>query len=164
MVKTNTGNGPSQTTLTPVIAEAIGAVTLETGCFVGTKKPRCMFGRLSIGKLLVYSKETSSPQWSVSRATEGGTNFGGEATEWSMSTARPRFRALYRHPTRNMEMLILTRRIGETLMIGDDTEVTVIGVKGNQIRLGVTAPKDVAVHREEIYQRIQNEKVAVGSN
>jgi len=57
-------------------------------------------------------------------------------------------------------MLILTRRIGETLMIGDDTEVTVLGVKGNQIRLGVAAPKDVAVHREEIYQRIQNEKTS----
>ena len=55
-------------------------------------------------------------------------------------------------------MLILTRRIGETLMVGDDVTVTVLGVKGNQVRLGVNAPKDVAVHREEIYQRIQNEK------
>ena len=55
-------------------------------------------------------------------------------------------------------MLILTRRVGETLVIGDDVTVTVLGVRGNQVRLGVNAPKDVAVHREEIYQRIQNEK------
>jgi carbon storage regulator len=55
-------------------------------------------------------------------------------------------------------MLILTRRVGETLVIGDDVTVTVLGVRGNQIRLGVNAPKDVAVHREEIYQRIQNEE------
>jgi carbon storage regulator len=55
-------------------------------------------------------------------------------------------------------MLILTRRIGETLMVGDDVTITVLGVKGNQVRIGVNAPKDVAVHREEIYQRIQQEK------
>lgn len=55
-------------------------------------------------------------------------------------------------------MLILTRRIGETVMVGDDVTITVLGVKGNQVRLGVNAPKDVAVHREEIYERIQREK------
>ena len=55
-------------------------------------------------------------------------------------------------------MLILTRRVGETLMVGDDVTITVLGVKGNQVRIGVNAPKEVAVHREEIYQRIQKEK------
>ncbi|MCK9236742.1 carbon storage regulator CsrA [Thiopseudomonas acetoxidans] len=59
-------------------------------------------------------------------------------------------------------MLILTRRVGETLMVGDEVTVTVLGVKGNQVRIGVDAPKDVAVHREEIYQRIQKEKEESG--
>ena len=55
-------------------------------------------------------------------------------------------------------MLILNRRVGETLMIGDDVTVTVLGVKGNQVRIGVNAPKDVSVHREEIYERIKKEQ------
>jgi carbon storage regulator len=55
-------------------------------------------------------------------------------------------------------MLILTRRVGESLMVGDDITVTVLGVKGNQVRIGVKAPRDVAVHREEIYQRIKQEQ------
>ncbi len=55
-------------------------------------------------------------------------------------------------------MLILTRRVGETLMVGDDVTITVLGVKGNQVRIGINAPKDVPVHREEIYLRIKDEE------
>ena len=61
-------------------------------------------------------------------------------------------------------MLILTRRVGESLMIGDNVNVTVLGIKGNQVRLGVNAPKEVAVHREEIYQRIQREQSGTRSS
>jgi carbon storage regulator len=61
-------------------------------------------------------------------------------------------------------MLILTRRVGETLMIGNDVTVTVLGVKGNQVRVGINAPKNVAVHREEIYERIKREQQQEESN
>jgi carbon storage regulator len=62
-------------------------------------------------------------------------------------------------------MLILTRRVGETVMIGRDLTVTVLGVKGNQVRVGVDAPKEVPVHREEVYERIKREEAAArGSN
>lgn len=61
-------------------------------------------------------------------------------------------------------MLILTRRIKETLCIGDDIRITVLGVQGNQVRIGIDAPKDVEIHREEIYDRIQAEKAQCGNN
>jgi len=60
-------------------------------------------------------------------------------------------------------MLILTRRVGETVVIGDDVDVTVLGVKGNQVRLGIKAPKEIAVHREEIYERICREQKSNGN-
>ena len=60
-------------------------------------------------------------------------------------------------------MLILTRRVGETVVIGNDVDVTVLGVKGNQVRLGVKAPKEIAVHREEIYERICREQKSNGN-
>ncbi len=61
-------------------------------------------------------------------------------------------------------MLILTRRANESLMIGDDIKITVLGIKGNQVRIGIDAPKDVPVHREEIYQRIKDEEMRVAQD
>ena len=57
-------------------------------------------------------------------------------------------------------MLILTRRVGESLKIGEEVTVTVLGIKGNQVRVGIAAPKSVAVHREEVYERIKSEQAA----
>ncbi len=57
-------------------------------------------------------------------------------------------------------MLVLSRRLGETLIIGDDVKITVLGISGNQVRVGIAAPKDVSVHREEVYNRIQTEQPA----
>ncbi len=56
-------------------------------------------------------------------------------------------------------MLILTRRVGETLMIGDQVEVTVLGIKGNQVRIGVKAPRDISVHREEVFERLHHDEL-----
>lgn len=61
-------------------------------------------------------------------------------------------------------MLILTRRMQETIKIGDEVDITVLGVKGGQVRLGISAPKEVEVHREEIYQKIQVEKSKTGAD
>jgi carbon storage regulator len=61
-------------------------------------------------------------------------------------------------------MLILTRRVGETVMIGNDVTVTILGVKGNQVRVGINAPKTIAVHREEIYERIKREQEGSADN
>ncbi len=61
-------------------------------------------------------------------------------------------------------MLILTRRVGESLMVGEEITVTVLGVKGNQVRIGVNAPRDVSVHREEIFNRIQDDDKKPGGN
>lgn len=61
-------------------------------------------------------------------------------------------------------MLILTRRTGESLIIGDNVTVTVLGTKGNQIRIGIDAPKEVAVHREEIFNKIKSERIAAGNS
>jgi carbon storage regulator len=76
----------------------------------------------------------------------------------AMASMRPCCRFIERIfcATENLDMLILTRRVGETVMIGDEVTVTVLGVKGNQVRMGINAPRTVAVHREEIFERIKH--------
>ena len=69
-----------------------------------------------------------------------------------------------RHQGRGVYMLVLTRRIGEKLIIGDNVTVTMLGVKGRQVRIGIDAPRDVTVHREEIYQRVLKEQKSLKRN
>jgi len=59
---------------------------------------------------------------------------------------------------KDIEMLVLTRRVGENMLVGDDVTITILGVKGNQIRIGIVAPKNVAVHREEVWKKVQQQK------
>lgn len=87
------------------------------------------------------------------RADRFGSSFPATVCFWVIECSRDE----------EKEMLILTRRVGETVMIGDNVTVTVLGVKGNQVRIGVNAPKDVAVHREEIYERIRQETDGEGA-